>query len=134
MMETSLPYGYERSGSKSFDEALAEARVLLKQQGFGVLCEIDVAKTLKEKIGAEFRRYVILGACNPQFAYSALSSEAQLGLLLPCNVVVQETGSTTTVSAIDAVRLLSIVGHPQLEPVAVEVNRRLKAVVDGVMP
>jgi uncharacterized protein (DUF302 family) len=96
------------------------------------LCEIDVAKTLKEKIGAEFRPYVILGACNPQFAFEALSAEAQLGLLLPCNVVVQERDAETIVSAIDAKQLLSIVGRPELEPIAGEVNARLRAVVDGV--
>jgi uncharacterized protein (DUF302 family) len=132
MMNTHVPYSYQRSTIKPFDEALFEARTLLKQYGFGVLCEIDVAKTLKEKINAEFPRYVILGACNPQFAYEALSSEAQLGLLLPCNVVIQQQGNKTIVSAVDAKQLLSIVGRAELEPIAAEVNVRLRAVVDGV--
>ena len=130
-MDTTIPYGYERTTAKSFDQALSEARVQLKAQGFGVLCEIDVAKTLKEKIGVEFRGYVILGACNPQLAYRALSAEAQLGLLLPCNVVVQERNGETIVSAIDAMKLLSVVGRPELEPVAEEVNARLKTAVDA---
>jgi len=132
MMETKLPYAYVRPTKKTFAEALSQMREKLKDQGFGILCEIDVAKTLKDKIGADFRPYVILGACNPQLAHAALSAEAQLGLLLPCNVVVQERAGETIVSAIDAVALLGVVGRPELEPIADQVNTRLRAAVDSV--
>lgn len=132
MIDTSVPYGYERATTLPFEEALAQARASLKEQGFGVLCEIDVAKTFKEKIGADFRRYVILGACNPQLAHQALSAETQLGLLLPCNVVVQERDGNTIVSSIDAKKLLNLVGRPELETIAADVNTRLRTVVDRV--
>ena len=90
------PYGNAVTVSSSFEETLARTKSALKEEGFGVLCEIDVAKTLKEKINATFRPYTILGSCNPRLAHQALSAEDDLGLLLPCNVVVaaDEEGST----------------------------------------
>ncbi len=121
-VETALPYA----------DAIERVRQLLKEQGFGVLCEIDVAKTMREKIGAPFRPYVILGACNPQLAHRALSEEAQLGLLLPCNVVVQEIDGHTIVSAVDAQAMLGVVGNARLTPVADEANARLARVLDGI--
>src|SRR5665213_3547709 len=120
--ETALPYG----------AAIERVRELLKEQGFGVLCEIDVAKTLREKIGAAFRPYVILGACNPNLANRALSAEAQLGLLLPCNVVVQELDGRTVVSAIDAQATLGIVGNANMMPIADEANAALARVIEGI--
>ena len=118
--------------SLSHEEAVEQVTALLKQEGFGVLCDIDVSKTLKEKIGADFRRYRILGACNPDFAHQALAEEPQLGLLLPCNIVVQEEDGTTVVSAIDARALLAVVGRPSLLPMADEVNERLRRVLEGI--
>lgn len=125
-------YGYAAAVDLEFSDAVERVRALLKDQGFGVLCEIDVAKTMKEKIGADFRPYVILGACNPQLAHRGLSAEAQLGLLLPCNVVVQVQDGRTVVSAVDAAAMLGIVGNPALREVADDANARLRAVIDGL--
>ena len=127
-----LSYGYAVTVNLEFSDALERVRACLKDQGFGVLCEIDVAKTMKEKIGADFRPYVILGACNPQLAHRALSVEAQLGLLLPCNVVVQVQEGRTVVSAVDAATMLGVVGNPALREVAEDANVRLRAAIDGL--
>ena len=94
-----------------------------------MLCEIDVAKTLREKIGADFRRYAILGACNPHFALDALQAEPHLGLLLPCNVVIQEISGEIVISAVDARAMLSVVENSELLGVADEVNARLSRVL-----
>jgi uncharacterized protein (DUF302 family) len=126
-----VTYGKTIEVRLPFEQAVERVKSLLKDQGFGVLCEIDVGKTLEEKTGAPFRPYRILGACNPQFARAALEREPQLGLLLPCNVVVQEIAGKTAISAIDARAMLSIVGNPELTSVADEVNERLGRVLDG---
>ena len=117
----------------TFAAAVARAREELKAEGFGVLCEIDVQATLKEKLGVEGEPYVILGACNPPLAHQALEAEPDLGVLLPCNVVVYERGGVTHVSAVDAERMLSIVENPDLAPVAQMVRSRLASVVDRVV-
>ncbi len=129
---SSIPYGSLVKTKLGQDEAIDRAKALLKEEGFGVLCEIDVAATLKEKIGADVPPYRILGACNPQFAHQALTLEPQLGLLLPCNVVVQQTGGTTVVSAIDARALLGVVKNDDMLGVADEVNSRLARVLDQI--
>jgi uncharacterized protein (DUF302 family) len=133
-MNTNTDGGYGRSVTTalSFDAAVKRAEELLKDEGFGLLCEIDVSKTLHEKIGAEFRPYRILGACNPRLAHSALQKEAQLGLLLPCNVVVQELEGQTIVSAVDARTLLSLVGNTEMKEVADDVNARFGRVLDSI--
>lgn len=113
-----------------FTETAARVREELKAEGFGILCEIDVQATLKEKLGVDGEPYLILGACNPPLAHQALEAEPDLGTLLPCNVVVYQHGAETHVSAIDAERLLSIVGNEALAPVAAEVRNRLAAVVE----
>ena len=113
-----------------FDETVVRVRDELSAEAFGVLCEIDVQATLREKLGAEMEPYLILGACNPPLAHQALETEPELGVLLPCNVVVYERGGTTHVSAIDAERMLSIVGNDALAPIAADVRRRLAAVVE----
>jgi uncharacterized protein (DUF302 family) len=130
-MATAPAAGYTigATTSRSFEEALARVREDLKAEGFGVLCEIDVQATLREKLGEEMGRYVILGACNPPLAHRALQAEPDLGVLLPCNVVVYEDNGATRVAAIDAERMLSIVGKEELAPIAAEVRRRLEAVV-----
>ena len=107
-------------------------RDLLKQEGFGVLTEIDVQKTLKEKLGVEFRRYRILGACNPPLAHRALSAEPGVGLLLPCNVVIEEIDGGSRVLFLDPVAALGIVGNPELAPLAEEAGARLRRVAQGV--
>ena len=132
MSTTSLRYGNIVTTGLPYAEAVERAKSLLKDEGFGVLCEIDVTKTLKEKIGADFRPYVILGACNPQFAHQVLTQEDHIGLLLPCNVVVQQGANGTVVSAIDASAMLSVVGKPELEPIAREVNVRLARVLERI--
>ena len=131
-MTEQLSYGMAANTELPFAEAVERVRALLKEQGFGVLCEIDVAKTMKEKIGADFRPYLILAACNPQLAHRALIAEAQLGLLLPCNVVVQSQDGKTVVSAVDAAKMLDIVGNPNLRELADDANARLRAVIDAV--
>ena len=108
----------------------AERLLELAAEGFGVLCEIDVQATLKQKLGVEREPYVILGACNPPLAHAALEAEPELGTLLPCNVVVYEQHGETHIAAIDAERMLSIVGNDGLAPTAAEVRRRLSAVVE----
>jgi uncharacterized protein (DUF302 family) len=132
MAAQSTAYGKVVTTSLGYHDAVDRAKEILKDEGFGVLCEIDVAQTLLEKIGAEFAPYRILGACNPQFAHQALSLEPQLGLLLPCNVVVQVENGKTVVSAIDARALLGIVGNDHLLGVADEVNTRLGRVLDRI--
>jgi uncharacterized protein (DUF302 family) len=125
-------YGYSRVVPLPFDQALRQTREALKAEGFGVLCEIDIRSKLKEKLGVEFRNYMILGACHPPSAYETLQLEIDLGLLLPCNVIVYEKEGSTVVSAIDAEKMLSIVGNPGLTAAASRINQKLKAVVDAL--
>jgi uncharacterized protein (DUF302 family) len=127
-----LRYGSSVTSRLPFEETVARAKELLKEQGFGVLCEIDVQKTLKQKTGADFRPYVILGACNPRLAHQALEQESQLGLLLPCNVVIQREADAVVASAIDAKALLGMVGRPELAPIADDVNGLLRRVLEGL--
>jgi len=114
-------------------DAVARVREELKAEGFGVLTEIDVQATLKEKLDIDGEPYVILGACNPALAHQALEAEPDLGVLLPCNVVVYERGGVTHVSAVDAERMLSIVENDELASVAEDVRSRLGAVVERVV-
>jgi uncharacterized protein (DUF302 family) len=113
-----------------FADAVERVREELKAEGFGVLCEIDVQATLREKLGVDEEPYTILGACNPPLAHRALSAEPDLGTLLPCNVVVYRRDGETHVSAVDAERMLSIVGNDELAPVAAEVRAKLALVVE----
>jgi len=130
-----LATGYTLSATTAlpFAEAVERVREELKADGFGVLCEIDVQATMKAKLGVDGEPYTILGACNPPLAHGALQAEPELGVLLPCNVVVYERGGETHVAAVDAERMLSIVGNDELAPVAAEVRERLAAVVDRVV-
>jgi uncharacterized protein (DUF302 family) len=111
-------------------DAVERVRDELTAEGFGVLCDIDVQATLREKLGVESDPYVILGACNPPLAHQALSTEPELGTLLPCNVVVYRRDDTTHIAAIDAERMLSIVGNDQLAPIAAQVRDKLARVVE----
>jgi uncharacterized protein (DUF302 family) len=131
MMPTNMP-GLKRTLELGYDEALVAVTEALKTEGFGVLTEIDVQETLRKKLGLETEQYLILGACNPHYAHQALELEPELGVLLPCNVVVYRRGEQTVVSAVDAERMLSIVGNPDLVPVATEVRDRLARVVERV--
>ena len=122
-------YTLTRTTPLPFGEAVEHLRAELKAEGFGVLCEIDVQATMREKLGVEGEPYLILGACNPALAHQALQAEPGLGVLLPCNVVVYQRGDETQISAIDPERMLSIVGNDELASVAAEVKKRLGAVV-----
>lgn len=123
-------YALKTTTQLAFPEAVERVRAELKTEGFGVLCEIDVQATLKEKLDVDGEPYVILGACNPALAHQALTTEPDLGVLLPCNVVVYGKEGETHVSAVDAERMLSIVENTALAPIAAEVKRRLSAVVE----
>ncbi len=112
-----------------FDEAVERVRQELQAEGFGVLCEIDVQATLNAKLGVDREPYMILGACNPPLAHEALEAEPELGALLPCNVIVYQRDGETHISAVDAERMLSIVGNERLALIAADVRRRLADVV-----
>jgi uncharacterized protein (DUF302 family) len=115
-----------------FTHALARTREALRQQGFGVLTEIDVTAVMQEKLGVEMARYVILGACNPVLAHRALSAEPELGLLLPCNVVVREDGDGTLVQAVDPAVIARIAPRDEVQAVAAEARQRLQAALDSI--
>jgi uncharacterized protein (DUF302 family) len=134
MNATTLDYGMSLTTDLPFERALERTRAALAAQGFGVLSEIDVRATLKKKLDIDFRPYVILGACNPPLAYRALSTEPNIGLLLPCNVVVysDDDPERTVVAAIDPEVSLSRVGNAELAPVAAEVKARLRRALDAV--
>jgi uncharacterized protein (DUF302 family) len=127
-----IPYGYGRILDLPYSRAVERAREALKAEGFGVLCEIDIKEKLKEKLGIDFRNYVILGACNPPLAYQTLQREINIGLLLPCNVVVYEDGGRSVVAAIDAIKMMSVVENPDVEPTAAQVNDKLRRVIDSL--
>lgn len=130
MSTTQIAYGTVVTTALNQEQAVERAKALLMEEGFGVLCEIDVAGTLKAKLGADVAPYRILGACNPEFAHQALAIEPELGLLLPCNVVVRQQDGLTVVSAIDARALLGVVKNNDMLGIADEANSRLGRVLD----
>ena len=129
--ENSCAYGFERHlQHATFEEALEKVTIALKREGFGILTQIDVKDTLKKKLDVDFRRYIILGACNPPLAHKALSAEPQIGLLLPCNVVVQEASEGgVTISIADPRAMFSLVNNPRLAPVVEDSEQRLRRVI-----
>lgn len=133
MTAATASYAISRTVDLSFEEADARVREELQKEGFGVLTEIDVRATLKKKLDVEFPKYAILGACNPPMAHQALQHEADIGLLLPCNVVVRalEDGRTV-VEAIDPARQLTVSDHPDLPALAEQVRGRLERVIAAV--
>lgn len=119
--------------NKSFEEALEEVTAELKKEGFGVLTEIDIKDTLKKKIDVDFRKYKILGACNPHFAHQALSKEDKIGVFLPCNVVVEENQEgDVEVSAVDPIASMSAAENKDLEQIAAEVQQKLKNMIENL--
>ena len=132
MMNSQLSYGTTRDVALDFPAALARAKVLLAEQGFGILCEIDVAATLRGKLGIDIGDYVILGACKPDSASRVLAADLDAGLLLPCNVVVRRSAGRTTVGIIDANAMVQLIGKVELTPVAADVSSRLTTVLDGI--
>ena len=131
-LEQYSPYGFGLKVNLPYAEAVERTKAALKEQGFGVLTEVDIKQTMKEKRGVDFRPYVILGACNPPLAEQALAAELDLGLLLPCNVIVYETEGGSIVQAMDPEPVLGLVGNPKLEPIAREVKARLQAALTGL--
>jgi uncharacterized protein (DUF302 family) len=127
----STTYGFCCQLPLKVAEAVAVTTAALKLEGFGVLTEIDVQATLRAKLGVEHRPYIILGACNPHLAHRGLQAEPELGLLLPCNVIVYDNGDgTSTVSIVDPLQMLGVVDNPALQPVADEANARLRRVIE----
>jgi uncharacterized protein (DUF302 family) len=128
-----MSYYFSKILDVPFDEAVERVKAELKKEGFGVLTEIDVRKTLKEKMNVDFRNCRILGACNPPYAYKALLAEDKIGLMLPCNVIIQETaGGRVEVAAIDPVASMQAIQNPALEPVGLAVRAKLRKVVDNL--
>jgi uncharacterized protein (DUF302 family) len=125
-------YGMSARLGIPHEQAVEAAKEALKSEGFGVLTEIDVKATLKKKLDVDFRKYIILGACNPPMAYKALSTELEIGLLLPCNVIVYEEGDGSVVSAIDPIEAMAVVDNPKLKPVAEQVRAKLERVIDSL--
>jgi uncharacterized protein (DUF302 family) len=126
-------YGFSRELEIPYDEAVERATAALKEEGFGVLTEIDVKATLKKKLGVDFRRYVILGACNPPFAHQALKTELEIGLLLPCNVIVYETeDGHSVVSAMNPMAALGVVENAEMQDVAEQVTAKIQRAVDSL--
>ena len=131
-MNEARDYGMRLHLEIPYDEAVERVTAGLKEEGFGVLTEIDVKATLAKKLGAEFRRYVILGACNPQLAHRALETELEIGLLLPCNVVVFEEGTGSMVSIADPMIMMEAAKNSDLHPVAEEARQRLGRVLTAL--
>lgn len=125
-----MKYYISKNMNSSFDAAIEKVKESLKAEGFGVLCEIDIHEKLKEKLNVDFRKYKILGACNPSYAYKALQSEDKIGTMLPCSVIVQERGvNDIEVAAVDPVASMMAIKNPELAHIALEVRERLERVV-----
>ena len=132
-MEEMKGYAFNRILDTSYEDAISKVTDALKEEGFGVLTEIDVKATLKKKLGADFRKYMILGACNPPYAYRTLQTDLDVGLLLPCNVIIYETDDQKAyISAINPVSALQVIKNRELRKIAEEVSEKLKRVVDRV--
>jgi uncharacterized protein (DUF302 family) len=132
-MEEVNEYAFTTVLNTSYEDAISKVTDALKEEGFGVLTEIDVKATLKKKLGVDFRKYVILGACHPPYAHRTLQADLDVGLLLPCNVIVYETDDKKAhVSAINPVSALEVVKKEELRKIAEEVSEKLKKVVDKV--
>ncbi len=128
-----MTYHFSKTLRVPFDAAVERVTAALQREGFGILTEIDVKATLKKKLDVDFRNYRILGACNPTLAHQALQVEDKIGTMLPCNVVVQESGDgTVEVSAVDPVASMQAIDNPRLQGVATTVRGKLKAVVDSL--
>ena len=126
-----MSYYFSKTIQTTFDDAVSRVIEELKKEGFGVLTDIDVKDTLKKKLGVDFRRYHILGACNPNFAYQALQAEDKIGTMLPCSVIVQEIeGVGAEVAAINPAASMQAVKNPGLESIAEQVSSKLKAAID----
>jgi uncharacterized protein (DUF302 family) len=127
-----MDYGFTVRTSAPFAAVVARVREALKAQGFGVLTEIDVQATVRDKLGEDMEDYLILGACNPPLAHRALTADRKIGLLLPCNVVVRTADGQTIIEALDPQIMAEVTGEPSLEPIAAEAASRIKAALDSL--
>lgn len=127
-----MQYGFSKETTYSFEQAVDKVTEELKKEGFGVLTSIDVKDTLKKKINVDFKKYTILGACNPPLAHQALQVEEELGLLLPCNIVVYEKDEKSVISVFDPNVMAHLIDNPEMKPVAEEVKKKLQKVLAAV--
>jgi len=127
-----VEYGFSKTIDLGFEETINKVTDELKKEGFGVLTTIDVKDTLKKKINVDFKKYTILGACNPPIAHRALQAEEEIGLLLPCNVIVYEKDNKTTVSFFDPMIMTKLIDNKKMEPIAKEVKEKLQRVFAGI--
>lgn len=127
-----MKYGFSKTTTLSFEEAVEKVTEELKKEGFGVLTTIDVQETLKKKLDVDFKKYVILGACNPPFAHKALTMEEEIGLLLPCNVIVYQKDNGTVVSIFNPMVMMAILENDEMMPIAEEVKARLERTLANV--
>jgi uncharacterized protein (DUF302 family) len=128
-----MTYYHSRVIKLEFDNAIKVVTETLKKEGFGVLSRIDIAEKLKEKLGVDFKKYVILGACNPALAYKALQVEDKIGVMLPCNVIVKEIEpNTVEIAAIDPTASMATIGNPALFPIAEEVGKKLRNAINAI--
>jgi uncharacterized protein (DUF302 family) len=127
-----MNYGFSKTLDMPFEQAIEKVTEELKKEGFGVLTSIDVKETLKQKINVEFKKYTILGACNPPIAHKALQEEEELGLLLPCNVIVYEKDNKTNVSFFDPMVMTWVIDNDNMKPIAGQVKEKLQKVLEAV--
>jgi uncharacterized protein (DUF302 family) len=127
-----MQYGFSKTVDMPFDQTIEKVTAELKKEGFGVLTSIDVKDTLKQKINVDFKNYTILGACNPPIAHKALQEEEEIGLLLPCNVIVYEKDGKTRVSIFDPMVMTWIMENDQMKPIATEVQEKLQRVLKAI--
>ena len=128
-----MTYYFSKTVRSGFDEAVSKITQALKEEGFGILTEIDVKSTLKKKLDVDFRKYRILGACNPPFAYKALQAEDKVGTMLPCNVIVQETADgEVEIAAIDPIASMRAIDNPELREIAGTISQKLQIIVQNV--
>jgi uncharacterized protein (DUF302 family) len=127
-----MSYYFSKKTALGFEVAIEKVTEGLKSEGFGILTEIDVKETLKKKLDVDFRPYRILGACNPPFAYKALQAEEKVGIMLPCNVIVQEKENGVEIAAVDPVASMLAIDNPKLSEIATEIQERLHRVIDSL--
>lgn len=127
-----MQYGFSKTVDMSYEQTIEKVTTELKKEGFGVLTSIDVKETLKQKINVDFKKYAILGACNPPIAHRALQEEEEIGLLLPCNVIVYEKDGKTRVSIFDPMVMTWIIDNDNMKPIASEVQERLQRVLKAI--
>ena len=128
-----MPYTFSKIFDMTFEEAISSVKQELQREGFGVLTEIDIKETLKQKLDVDFQRYTILGACNPSFAYQALQLEDEVGTMLPCNVIVQEhADGGVKISAVDPVASMQAIDNPKLKDIANQVQAKLRSVINAL--